>query len=311
MLDRTPPAFFKQGTTAFTKLLVFAALSLVLMAADLRWTIGQPIRNTLATGLFPVQWLLRQPVMGAQWLGSYVQSLDAAKQTNIALSDQLLRQAETVQQVAYLTLETQRLQSLLDLQVRLAKPSIAASVVAQTPDPYSKRVIVDKGTAHGVQAGSAVVDANGVYGQVTRAYLLTSEVTVLTDRNQSTPVMNARTGERSVLFGEVGGDGTHLELRFVSNNANIQAGDILMTSGIDGVYPPGLPVATIVDIPTLVQTNYASIRCKPLSQVDATSHVLVVPPPAPPAPATDVTPPTPAADSAQPPSAKALQEVSQ
>lgn len=282
MLDRTPPAFFKQGTTAFTKLLVFAALSFGLMAADLRYTIGQPIRNVLATGLYPVQWVLRQPLMGAQWLGSYVQSLDAAKQTNAALNDQLLRQAETVQQVAYLKLEAQRLQALLDLQGNLASPGIAARVVAQTPDPYSKRVILDKGTAHGIQAGSAVIDINGVYGQVTRAYLLTSEVTVLTDRNQSTPVLNARTGERNVLFGEVGGDGTHLELRFVSNNANIEAGDVLMTSGIDGIYPPGLPVATIVDIPELMQTNYASIRCKPLSQVDATRHVLVVPPPAPP-----------------------------
>lgn len=280
MLDRTPPAFFKQGTTAFTKLLVFATLSFGLMAADLRYTIGQPIRDVLATGLYPVQWVLRQPLTGAQWLSAYVQSLDAAKQTNTQLNDQLLRQAETVQQVTYLKLETQRLQALLDLQGTLAHPGIAARVVAQTPDPYSKRVILDKGTAQGIQAGSAVIDVNGVYGQVTRAYVLTSEVTVLTDRNQSTPVLNARTGERNVLFGEVGGDGTHLELRFISSNANIQAGDLLVTSGIDGVYPAGLPVATIVDIPELMQTNYASIRCRPLSQVDATRHVLVMPPPA-------------------------------
>lgn len=281
MLDRTPPAFFKQGTTAFTKLLVFTALSFGLMAADLRYTIGQPIRNVLATGLYPVQWVLRQPLVGAQWLGAYLQSLDAAKQTNATLNEQLLRQAETVQQIAYLKLEMQRLQGLLDLQGSLASSGVAARIVAQTPDPYSKRVILDKGTAHGIKAGSAVIDVNGVYGQVTRAYLLTSEVTVLTDHNQSTPVLNARTGERSVLFGEIGGDGTQLELRFVSNNANIKTGDVLMTSGIDGVYPAGLPVATIVDIPEPMQTNYATIRCKPLSQVNATRYVLVVPPPTP------------------------------
>ena len=285
MLDRTPPAFFKQGTTAFTKLLVFTALSFGLMAADLRYTIGQPIRNVLATGLYPVQWVLRQPLVGAQWLGAYLQSLDAAKQTNATLNEQLLRQAETVQQIAYLKLEMQRLQGLLDLQGSLASSGVAARIVAQTPDPYSKRVILDKGTAHGIKAGSAVIDVNGVYGQVTRAYLLTSEVTVLTDHNQSTPVLNARTGERSVLFGEIGGDGTQLELRFVSNNANIKTGDVLMTSGIDGVYPAGLPVATIVDIPEPMQTNYATIRCKPLSQVNATRYVLVVPPPTPAAPA--------------------------
>ena len=284
MLDRTPPAFFKQGTTAFTKLLVFTALSFGLMAADLRYTIGQPIRNVLATGLYPVQWVLRQPLVGAQWLGAYLQSLDAAKQTNATLNEQLLRQAETVQQIAYLKLEMQRLQGLLDLQGSLASSGVAARIVAQTPDPYSKRVILDKGTAHGIKAGSAVIDVNGVYGQVTRAYLLTSEVTVLTDHNQSTPVLNARTGERSVLFGEIGGDGTQLELRFVSNNANIKTGDVLMTSGIDGVYPAGLPVATIVDIPEPMQTNYATIRCKPLSQVNATRYVLVVPPPTPAAP---------------------------
>lgn len=254
------------------------------MAADLRYTIGQPIRNVLATGLYPVQWVLRQPLVGAQWLGAYLQSLDAAKQTNATLNEQLLRQAETVQQIAYLKLEMQRLQGLLDLQGSLASSGVAARIVAQTPDPYSKRVILDKGTAHGIKAGSAVIDVNGVYGQVTRAYLLTSEVTVLTDHNQSTPVLNARTGERSVLFGEIGGDGTQLELRFVSNNANIKTGDVLMTSGIDGVYPAGLPVATIVDIPEPMQTNYATIRCKPLSQVNATRYVLVVPPPTPAAP---------------------------
>jgi rod shape-determining protein MreC len=279
VLDRTPPAFFKQGTTAFTKLLVFAALSVLLMMADLRWTLGQPIRNAMATTLYPVQWLLRQPVMGAQWLGDYLQSLDKAIARNEQLTEQLLDQAATVQQVDYLKLETQRLQNLLDLHNSFADVGTAARVVAQTPDPYSKRVILDKGTTQGIRAGSAVIDINGVYGQVTRAFLLTSEVTVLTDRNQSTPVMNARTGERSVLFGEVGGDGTHLELRFVSSNADIQTGDLLMTSGIDGVYPPGLPVATIVDIPLLMDTNYASIRCKPLSNVDATRHVLVMPSP--------------------------------
>jgi rod shape-determining protein MreC len=279
VLDRTPPAFFKQGTTAFTKLLVFAALSVLLMMADLRWTLGQPIRNAMATTLYPVQWVLRQPVMGAQWLGDYLQSLDKAIARNEQLTEQLLDQAATVQQVDYLKLETQRLQNLLDLHNSFADVGTAARVVAQTPDPYSKRVILDKGTTQGIRAGSAVIDINGVYGQVTRAFLLTSEVTVLTDRNQSTPVMNARTGERSVLFGEVGGDGTHLELRFVSSNADIQTGDLLMTSGIDGVYPPGLPVATIVDIPLLMDTNYASIRCKPLSNVDATRHVLVMPSP--------------------------------
>jgi rod shape-determining protein MreC len=222
---------------------------------------------------------LRQPVMGAQWLGDYLQSLDKAIARNEQLTEQLLDQAATVQQVDYLKLETQRLQNLLDLHNSFADVGTAARVVAQTPDPYSKRVILDKGTTQGIRAGSAVIDINGVYGQVTRAFLLTSEVTVLTDRNQSTPVMNARTGERSVLFGEVGGDGTHLELRFVSSNADIQTGDLLMTSGIDGVYPPGLPVATIVDIPLLMDTNYASIRCKPLSNVDATRHVLVMPSP--------------------------------
>ena len=293
MLDRTPPAFFKQGTTAFTKLLVFAALSVLLMMADLRWTLGQPIRNAMATTLYPVQWVLRQPVMGAQWLGDYLQSLDKAIARNEQLTEQLLDQAATVQQVDYLKLETQRLQNLLGLHNSFADVGTAARVVAQTPDPYSKRVILDKGTTQGIRAGSAVIDINGVYGQVTRAFLLTSEVTVLTDRNQSTPVMNARTGERSVLFGEVGGDGTHLELRFVSSNADIQTGDLLMTSGIDGVYPPGLPVATIVDIPLLMDTNYASIRCKPLSNVDATRHVLVMPSPELVAPVADAMQSTP------------------
>ena len=137
MLDRTPPAFFKQGTTAFTKLLVFAGLSVLLMMADLRWTLGQPIRNAMATTLYPVQWVLRQPVMGAQWLGDYLQSLDKAIARNEQLTEQLLDQAATVQQVDYLKLETQRLQNFSTCTTALptwARPR-AWSPKHQTPTP--------------------------------------------------------------------------------------------------------------------------------------------------------------------------------
>jgi len=297
VLDRSPPALFKQGVTAFVKLLICAGLSFFLMTVDGTLRIGEPIRLGLATALYPVQWALGQPIVALTWLKQYLEDVNTLKTRQTQLEADLLRVAETAQQAHYLAIENQQLRELLQLRATQQNPSVVARIIGETPDPYQHRVRLDKGTADGIVAGSAGIDAMGVFGQVTRAYLLNSEVTLVTDRRHATPVMNTRTGQRSVLFGSKSGRGDSLELRYVDSNADIQVGDVLSTSGIDGVYPAGLPVAVVTDLPSYDDNNYATIQCQPLARLQQVLDVLVV------APTVSVAPMTPNAPEPSPPGA--------
>lgn len=277
-LDRTPPPFFKQGPSALSKLFFFSALALFLMVADTRLTLVKPVRAVLMTLLFPAQWLVMQPVRGVGGLGEYMTSLEAAQAEKHAAQLRLATQSERAAQVEELTLENQRLRALLDLRNRPELQGAAAQVLYDAADPYTRKVIIDKGMTHGVVAGSPVIDESGVLGQVTRVHPLVSEVTLLTDRDQAIPVLNTRTGVRSVAYGQPGSGGTELELRFMAGNADVQTGDILSTSGIDGIYPAGLPVAKVSSVERRAESAFARVLCTPNAQVHSALHVLVLPP---------------------------------
>ncbi|MGA0925817.1 MAG: rod shape-determining protein MreC [Burkholderiaceae bacterium] len=288
MLDRSPPALFKQGITAFVKLAICTGLSAALMLVDRHAKVSEPLRAALATALHPVQYVLRQPLELAGSLFDYFQHQSTIVSEQTALKQSVLELSLQAQRAAYLNAENQRLEELLQLRSAQTQPSIAARVVAETPDPYAARVVIDKGSMDGVRAGAAVVDANGVYGQVTTVYPLSSEVTLVTDSNHATPVMNARTGVRGVLFGAKKGTVSMLEMRYVNANADVQSGDLLITSGIDGVYPPGLHVATVNPLPDTQDMNYTTLYCTPSARVNITRGVLVV------SPAQPTEPPQPA-----------------
>ena len=137
-------------------------------------------------------------------------------------------------------------------------------------------MVVDKGLAQGIAAGSPVISEAGVIGQVTRVYPLSSEVTLLTDKDAAVPVLNARTQARSAAYGLATGDA--LELRFMAGNADVQVGDLLQTSGVDGVYPPGLPVAKVITIDRKVDSGFAKIVLAPAAPTGGVRHVLVLEP---------------------------------
>ena len=288
MLDRSPPALFKQGVTAFVKLAICTGLSAALMLVDRQAKVSEPIRAALATALHPVQYVLRQPLELAGGTLDYFRNQSTFISEQAALEKSVLELSLQAQQAAYLSAENQRLEELLQLRSAQTQPSIAARIVAETPDPYAARVVIDKGSMDGVSAGAAVVDTNGVYGQITTVYPFSSEVTLVTDSNHATPVMNARTGVRGVLFGAKKGAVSMLEMRYVNANADVQSGDLLLTSGIDGVYPPGLRVATVNPLPASQDVNYATLYCTPSARVDITREVLVV------SPARPTEPPQPA-----------------
>jgi len=278
-LDRTPPPFFKQGPSALSKLMVFSALALFLMVADARFKITQPLRAAVNTVLYPVQWVAMRPVLLLRGGGTYLESLQDAQAAEAAARARLALQSQRAAQVELLTLENDRLRKLLELRARIATASQAAEVLYDAADPYTRKVIIDKGMAQGVQAGSPVVDESGVLGQVTRVLPLISEVTLVIDRDHAIPVLNTRTGARSVAYGEpTGAHGGSLELRFMAGNADVQAGDLLSTSGVDGVYPPGLPVARIERVERRADSAFARIYCKPQAVVEGARHVMVLTP---------------------------------
>ncbi len=277
-LDRSPPPFFKQGTSALSKLMIFSALALFLMVADTRFKIVQPVRVAIAGLLYPLQWVALQPASLAQQAGTYFGSLQGAQSSEEEARKKLALQAQRAAQVEQLSLENARLRKLVALREQTSTPSRAAEVLYDTADPYSRRIVVDKGMAQGVKPGSPVMDESGVLGQVTRVYPMMSEVTLVIDREHAIPVLNTRTGARSVAYGDPVTQGGSLELRFMAGNADVQQGDVLATSGVDGVYPAGLSVARIEKIERRADSAFARIHCQPLSQIHSTKHVLILDP---------------------------------
>ncbi|MDP3618997.1 MAG: rod shape-determining protein MreC [Ramlibacter sp.] len=293
-LDRNPPPFFKQGPSAISKLMVFSAIALFLMVADTRFKIAQPVRSAIGTALYPVQWLAMQPVMFFKGGFDYFESLESAQRSEAAARAKLALQAQRGFQVEQLTQENERLRKLLELRARFMTTATAAEVLYDAADPYTRKIIIDKGSTHQVKAGSPVIDESGVLGQVTRVHLLISEVTLITDREQAIPVLNARTGSRSVAYGDPSLHGGSLELRFMAANADVQPGDLLTTSGVDGVYPSGVPVATVEKVDRRADSGFARITCRPQALVAGARHVMVL------APMTDLLPPRPAPEDAAP-----------
>lgn len=293
-LDRTPPPIFKQGPSALSKLIVFSALALFLMVADSRFQVTQPLRATLATLLYPVQWLALQPARAGQALGDYFTTSREALAQAQAAEQKLSAQALRASQVEQLSLENSRLRKLLDLREQLPVQGMAAEVLYDAADPYTRKVIISKGALQGVAQGSPVIDESGVVGQVTLVHPLVSEVTLLIDHDLAIPVLNVRTGLRSLAFGDATGSGG-LELRFIGSTADVLEGDLLTTSGVDAVYPPGLPVARVTRVERRAESAFARIEALPLALVAGSRHVMVLESPAKNLPASPVpaTPPGP------------------
>ena len=278
-LERDAPSFFKQGSSALTKLVFFSALALFLMVADSRFRITQPLRSVVSTVLQPVQWLALQPVHWIRGANDYVESRSTAQKTDAASRRTLALQSLKANQVEELLLENERLRKLMALRDRVQTPAQAAEVLYDAADPYTRKVILDQGLTHGVEPGSPVMDESGVLGQVTRVHPFLSEVTLLVDRDQAIPVLNVRTGVRSVAYGDpLSALGGGLELRFTPAGADVQEGDLLTTSGVDGVYPPGLPVARIDKVERRVDSAFARIHAVPLALTQGARHVLVLKP---------------------------------
>jgi rod shape-determining protein MreC len=269
-----PPPFFHRGPTPLVRLGFFALLSLVLLFADTRYRYLENIRHVVGTLLYPAQVVVQLPGEAIAYVGGYFSSQRTLSEDNAALKQRLLSEGPSVQGYAALEQENARLRALLSVEQRFHSAAIAAEVMYSGRDPFTQKIFVDKGEVAGVVPGQAVIDEIGVVGQVTRVFPYMSEVTLVTDKDHAVPVRVERSGVRSVMYGA--GTGRLPELRFLSPNAEIQQGDRLVTSGIDGTYPAGLAVAQVASVDRETGQMFARVTCRPLAGVERSSIVLIL-----------------------------------
>lgn len=273
-MEYSPPPFFKTGPTPLARLLIFSALSLAFLVADNRFDYLAPLRQIAAVVVYPLQRVAAAPASIVRRIGDFFTTHGSLREDNARLAREVYENAALLLQLKALQAENAQLRELLDARKRLNIALAAAEVLYAARDPFTRKVVVDRGSQHGVRAGQPVVDNRGLVGQVTRAYPWLAEVTLVTDKGQFVPVQNVRNGLRAVLSG-TGSDGA-LELRFIPLNADFQNGDELVTSGIDGVYPPGLPVARVTNVERSADQIFARITGTPRGGVANYTHVLIV-----------------------------------
>src|SRR5580765_6110674 len=273
-MEHSPPPFFNRGPAPLVRLAFFASLSLALLVLDARFRYTEGLRSVLALAVYPLQILATMPAALGERISGHFASQAQLREENAELRAKILDTSQRAQLYEAARAEAGQLRRLIGAAERLPLKSQPAEILYNGRDPYSRKVIIDKGSQNGVQAGSPVLDEVGVIGQVTRAHALASEVTLLTDKDQAIPVQVLRNGLRAVAFGA--GSSGMLELRFMAANAEIQNGDKLVTSGIDGTYPPGLPVATVARVERDAAYAFARIVCQPAAGVEGGRYVLVL-----------------------------------
>lgn len=274
-MDHQPPPFFKRGPAPLALLSLYLGLSISLMVLDHRFHYLEWARQGVAVLTTPLQMLAHAPARAFTQVDEYFASLATLQKENDQLKHTQLEVATILQRSQHLEQENQHLRDLLEGRQRLPAGGKLAQILYAARDPFSRRVIVDKGSQQDIVAGQPVVDHLGVIGQVTRTYPLLSEITLITDKDQAIPVQVVRNGLRSVVFGLGNGQ---LELRFMPANADVQEGDVLVTSGLDGIFPAGFPVAKVAHLERDTTYSFARIVCTPVAGVENFGEVMILNP---------------------------------
>ena len=272
-MEYSPPPLFKQGAPARVKVTVFALIALVLLFVDARMGLLSGVRQVAATVLYPLQMTAMLPREALANMGDYFSSLSALQKEVQALKNQQLAQARLLQQAQFENAENAHLRRLMAGKEQMPVQSQMAEILYDARDPSTRRIVINRGSRDDVTLGLPVIDHAGVVGQVTRVFPFTSEVTLLTDKDQAIPVQVLRSGLRSIVNGR--GHSGLLDLRFVAQDADIQIGDILVTSGLDGMYPAGLAVARVTQVEKATG-SFGRVVGLPLAGIDRNRQVLVI-----------------------------------
>jgi rod shape-determining protein MreC len=273
-MDYGPPPLFNQGVSARARLAFFSFLAIGLIIIDSRVRMLETVRVGLGVVLYPVQRALLVPSQVADTVADYFTSVTSLTRENEQLKRKQFETSQSLQQARELAVENERLRKLLGARERLGNAAVLADVLYESRDRFARKLVINVGINDGVRAGSPVIDDAGVVGQITRAFNETSEVTLLTDKDQSIPVQILRNGLRGVAFG--GAEPGTLDLRFMAANADVVNGDVATTSGIDGVYPSGLMVATVGRVERAAKDQFARIVMSPVGGIESNKHLLVL-----------------------------------
>jgi rod shape-determining protein MreC len=273
-MERNPPPLFRQGVPAFLRMLLFALIAIAMLVADSRLQALGTVRHVINAMLYPLQRAALLPRDAINTTSEYFSSLTSMQKEIKELHLERISNAQTLQQSQILALENSHLRKMLDIREKIEAKSVVAQILYDARDVFTRKIVLNRGAQDGVERGQPVIDENGVVGQVTRVFPMTAEVTLLTDKDQAIPVQVLRNGLRTVVYGR--GQSGLLDMRFLSANADIQVDDVVITSGIDGVYPAGLSVAKVTQIESLVPGAFGRVVCQPIAGMDRNRHLLIL-----------------------------------
>ncbi|UOO81449.1 rod shape-determining protein MreC [Uruburuella testudinis] len=265
--------FARKGIRPVSKLIILSIVSIALMMLDSRYSAVQYAKGYAATALYPLQWLANQPVRLYAYAASFMQSQSSLLAENRRLHEENGRLKTQMQQTGLLQRELSELKTLQALQNSGLAISGSAEVISNGKDPLSDKLIIDKGSRNGLKTGDAVIDQHGLIGQLTQVQPFSAELTLITNSQTVVPVMVARTGVRSLLYGSGGA----LNLRYFPVDADLRPEDILLTSGLDSIYPAGIPVARITAAARAQGTPYYRVSVAPLAAFRSSKYVLTLP----------------------------------
>jgi rod shape-determining protein MreC len=273
-LQHSAPPLFKQGIPALVKLIVCLSISAALMLIDFRFKTIDLVRNSINLGLRPLEYAMQLPRNLFTASGNYLTTRSTLADENADLRQRQIELTLLANQSELLRVENQNLRQLLNLEKEVAYKTIPVEILYNPSNPISQRVVIDRGSEDGLKLGNPIASDSGILGQVVRLYAGSAEVSLLEDRDFAVPVQVARNGLRAAVFGT--GRGSLLELRYLPVASDLEVGDVLLTSGIDGTYPPGFAVAMISRIERNVDKNTANVFCTPIAGINRNRQALAL-----------------------------------
>lgn len=256
------------------RVLTLVIISIVLMYLDHRENHLDTVRKAIGVAVYPVRLVVDAPVRLWKWLAESATSRsDLQREVDRLNAERLLTNAR-LQRLTALEAENARLRALLDARTSVRDEVRVAEIMAVDANPYEHNLVIDIGSRDGVYDGQAIVDANGVVGQVIRTGLMTAQAVLISDTDHALPVEVNRNGLRTIAVGS--GEIDRLDLPFLPNNADIRAGDLLVTSGLGGAFPAGYPVAVVDSVTRMPQDPFAEVSAKPAAALDQVREVMLI-----------------------------------